>query len=137
MNSSRIAVIAASVCSIAWAAKAVAIGLAGGLDKSPAEGPLFLAGFVSSLVAVVALAISLTRARPVWARALAGVGAVVGLVALIAPTDWLVHAILPGDHWVVSEAGLWLCAAVLLAVTLRHDRRPLRRDPAPRVPVTA
>lgn len=137
MNSSRIAVIAATTCSIAWAAKAVAIGLAGGLDKSPAEGPLFFAGLVSCLVAVTALTVGSTRHRPGWARALAGVGAVVGLVAVVAATDRLVHAILPGDHWVVSEAGLWLNAALLLAVTLRHDRRSLRRDPAPRVPVTA
>ena len=44
VNSLRIAQLAATAAAVFWTAKATAIGIAGGLDKSPLESPLFIAG---------------------------------------------------------------------------------------------
>lgn len=55
MNSRSIALWAALAAATSWAAKSVPIGVAGGLDKSPLEAPLFFAGLISLAVAVVTL----------------------------------------------------------------------------------
>ena len=65
MNSSRIALVAAVAAAASWTLKAVAIGTAGGLDKSPLEGPLFFAGCSCFVVASVALGVAITRGAPV------------------------------------------------------------------------
>ena len=46
MTASRFAVLAAVASAVAWGLKAVAIGIAGGLDESPLESPLFVLGLV-------------------------------------------------------------------------------------------
>lgn len=132
MNSSRIAVIAATTAALAWGAKAVAIGLAGGLDRSPAENPLFFLGLALALVALVALTLSALHSRPLWQR-VAGVPlALVALVAGIAAVDAAIRGLATSDHWVWAELSLWVSAAVLLGLTLRRDRRS-----APGVPMHA
>ena len=123
MNSSRIAVIAASACSIAWAAKAVAIGLAGGLDRSPAENPLFFLGLASCIVASVALVLSVTVGRPWWVRGAAALGVVVALFVITALLDAAVHGLVDGDHWVLTEVNLWIDALVVLGLSVALDRR--------------
>ena len=122
MNSSRIAVIAATTCSIAWAAKAVAIGLAGGLDKSPAEGPLFLLGLALAVATMVALTLTVLHSRPVWQRVAAVPASLGGMVLTVAALGELLGALVPSDHWAWYEASLWIYAAVVLGLALRIDR---------------
>ena len=54
MSASRLAVLAAIASVVAWRLKAVAIAIAGGLDKSPLESPLFVLGLVAIVVAHLA-----------------------------------------------------------------------------------
>ena len=127
MNSSRIALLAAVAAVVSWTLKAVAIGTAGGLDKSPLEGPLFFAGLLSFVVAVVAVGVALTRGRPLWVRAVTGVvvAPVVGIGATLV-VDALVGALRPTDplrHWVWAEINLWVVAAAVLALALTVRRR--------------
>lgn len=129
MNSSRIAVIAATAAALAWGAKAVAIGLAGGLDRSPAEGPLFLLGLVLAVVALVAVTLTATRARPTWQRVAAVPASLGGLVVTVVVLAEAVNAVATSDHWAWYELNLWIFAAVLLGLALRLDRRPAARGP--------
>ena len=129
MNSRRIALWAATAAAILWAAKATAIAAAGGLDKSPLEGPFFLAGLASFVVAVVALGVAATAGARTWVRVLAGVGAFAVGFATTVVVDTAVRAVnpeRPGRHWVWTEVNLWVVAAVVLAiaVSLNRSRRP-------------
>ena len=126
MNSSRIALLAAVAAVVSWTLKAVAIGTAGGLDKSPLEGPLFFTGLLCFVVAVVAVGVALTRGRPGWVRAVAGVvvAPVLGIGATLA-VDALVGALRPTDplrHWVWAEINLWVVAAAVLGLALAVRR---------------
>lgn len=125
MNYSRIAVVAAITCLVAWTAKAIAIGLAGGLDRSALESPLFVVGFVASLVAGVAAALARTASRHPVAR----VGAVVLVLAavylVILGVNLVLEQTVTGDAWVWSEVNLWVVALLLLGITLA-GRRPLK-----------
>lgn len=126
MNSSRIALLAAAAAAALWTAKALAIGLAGGLDQSPLESPLFIAGFLCFVVGVAALGAALARRATVPLRLLAGLGALVAGVVyavllsmvidgLVEPTD--------GRHWAWAELGLWIGALTLLVATAATARR--------------
>ena len=130
MNSSRIAVIAATTAALAWGAKAVAIGLAGGLDRSPAENPLFFLGLASCIVASVALVLSVLVGRPWWVRGAAALGVVVALFMITALLDAAVHGLVGGDHWVLTEVNLWIDALVVLGLSVALARR--RSAPADR-----
>ena len=126
MNSSRIAVIAAAAAAVLWAAKATAIGIAGGLDKSPLETPLFIAGLSCFVVGVLALGVSLARrARPL-PRVLVALGMVVlgvGYAAVLSMTvDGLV-APTAGRHWAWAEISLWVGGLTLLVATWAFARR--------------
>ncbi len=121
MNSSRIAFIAAVTAVVSWTLKAVAIGTAGGLGRSPFEGPLFFAGLISFVVASVAVGVALTRGRPGWVRVVTGVvvAPVVGIGFTMA-IDALVGALQPASplrHWVWTEVNLWAVALAVLALT--------------------
>jgi hypothetical protein len=124
MNSSRVAVVAAGATVLLWAAKAVAIGTAGGLGRSRLEGPLFLAGFVCMLVSVVATGLALTTGRPVLQRSLSGAGAVVGAVVVTVLTQGIVGLVEPTDPgWAWGEVNLWVLALVATVLATWTGRR--------------
>ncbi len=123
MNTSRIAVIASVLAAVFWAAKSVAIGAAGGLDRSPLESPLFFLGLASAIVANVALALSVAAGRAWWVRGAAALGVVVALFAVTALLDAAVHGLVDGDHWVLAEVNLWIDALVVLGLSVALDRR--------------
>ena len=122
MNSSRIAFIAAVTAVVQLGTlKAVAIGTAGGLGRSPFEGPLFFAGLISFVVASVAVGVALTRGRPRVGPVVTGVvvAPVVGIGFTMA-IDTLVGALQPASplrHWVWTEVNLWAVALAVLALT--------------------
>jgi hypothetical protein len=120
----RVAAAAAVAAAVIWAIKALMIWAAGGLDESPLEAPLFVLGLVAISAAVAALGVAFARGRrPVVkaAAALAGLAAGVG-VAIVC--DTLADAVLPSSAgWVEEEAGLWLAAAFVVAVSLWWLRR--------------
>ncbi|HEX6150065.1 hypothetical protein [Nocardioides sp.] len=123
MKFSRMAVISALLCIGAWTAKSVAIGIAGGLDRSPLEGPLFLLGLASFVTTVVLLSLALTAGRHPGARALGVVAGVVAGAGFSIATNALVTAIRPADpSWVWSELNLWVGAALLLGLVLATHR---------------
>jgi len=124
MTAGRVALLGATGAVVFWAAKATAIGVAGGLDKSPLEGPLFVAGLLSALVGAAALGAWLLAGRPVWLRTLGALGVMV-LVVLSAGVGGAVAAALqpaePG--WVWGEVNLWVSAVVLaVAVLVQRSR---------------
>lgn len=125
MNSRRIALWAALAAATVWTAKSVAIGAAGGLDKSPLEAPLFFAGLISYVVAVVALGFVATSGARTWMRILAGVGAFVVGVAFTLAVDAAVgafHSSGAERHWVWTEFNLWVAALVALAIVALVNR---------------
>ncbi|AXH97511.1 hypothetical protein DV701_16590 [Ornithinimicrobium avium] len=108
--------------------------MAGGLDRSPAETPLFVLGLVASLVAVTALLLTWTRGRSPGVRlltALAGVPALFLLVSAIESVVRLVEPSSPG--WVWSELSLWAVAAAVLGAALVVRRESVRRPRTSRV----
>ena len=118
MSASRVAALAALTSLVAWGAKAVAIWVAGGLDKSPLESPLFLVGLVALVVAFVALGVSMARGRSLAVKVIGGaVGLLVG-VALSLLASFLAGAVIPESAgWVQEEAGLWFSALLAVGVT--------------------
>ena len=125
MNASRVAVVAAITAVVAWGLKAVAIGVAGGLDRSALESPLFGLGLVAIVTAFAALGVAVAGRRSVAVKvigAVVGVGLGVGLSAL---ASWAADALIPESAgWVQAEAGLWFSALLALGVTAYwHTRR--------------
>ena len=119
MTAGRLALLGAAGAVVFWALKATAIGIAGGLDKSPLESPLFLAGLISVLVGAGALGAWLLAGRATWMRAL-GAMVVIVLVVLSAGVGGSIAAALQpeGDpSWVWGEVNLWVSALTLLAVS--------------------
>lgn len=106
----------------AWGVKALVIAIAGGLDRSPLEGPLFLLGLVLYIAGVIAIGWALTSGRSGQARALgAGAAFVMGAVLFVL-VDAAVAGMAPDDpHWVWEEAQLWIAstATVLAWFALR------------------
>jgi hypothetical protein len=130
MNSRRLALWAALAAATSWAAKSVAIGLAGGLDKSPLEAPLFFAGLISFVVAVVALGTAVTSAARTWMRVVAGLGAFAVGFSLTVVVDALVgtfHGSGAERHWVWTEFNLWVAALGALAVAITLNRSSTNR----------
>ena len=115
-RSTRIALSAAGLAAACWAAKAVSIDIAGGLDKSPFEGPLFFAGLIAFVVAVVSLGVALTRGRPAWLRAIAGVVAFIVGLGISQVVGAVATTLAPADpSWVWAEVELWVIAPLALA----------------------
>ena len=123
MNTTRIAVIAAASAVVAWALKAVAIGIAGGLDKSPFEGPFFLIGLVCFVVAVCTLAVSAVSRHGWFARLGAVVAAVGGTVGVTAVIGLLIDALVTSDHWAWYELNLWVISLGLLGFVTWYSGR--------------
>lgn len=119
MNASRLAVLAAVASVVAWGLKAVAIAVAGGLDQSPLEGPLYLLGLVSIVVAFAALGVAVAGERAATVKI---IGAVVGVMigfALSMLASVVATAVIPDSAgWVQAEAGLWFSALLALTVTV-------------------
>ena len=126
MNSSRIVLYAALAATASWTAKAIAIGTAGGLDRSPLEGPLFFAGLACCTVAVVSLGVALTRGRATWLRAMVGVVGFVVFFVAAQLVDTVVDRTVGGAeadrHWVWAEVSLWVSALVVLALAAGQAR---------------
>lgn len=114
---------------MAWAVKAVAIGVAGGLGKSPFEGPFFLLGLACFVVAVSTLAVSAVRRHGWFARVAAVLGAVVGTVVVTALIGVLIDALTSSDHWAWYEMNLWVISLGVLGVGTWHSSR-LAPEPA-------
>jgi hypothetical protein len=132
MSASLLAWYAALTAAAAWAAKAVAIGLAGGLDRSALEGPLFLLGLLAALVGAGALGAALADGRGMPQRAAVVVVAVVAVTFLAAVTAAIFAALAPSDPgWVWSELNLWVIATLLVVAAAVVRRQPVPgREPA-------
>ena len=130
MKSRHIALVAAIAAASTWTAKAVAIGIAGGLGKSALEGPLFFAGLIFFVVSVVALGVAVTARTNIWLRLAAGVCAFVVGIAATLVVDATVAALASSAqdrHWVWAELNLWVVALVALAVAAALNRQRLAR----------
>jgi hypothetical protein len=133
MTSTRISLLASSAAVVLWGLKGVAIGAAGGLGRSPAEGPFFLTGLVAMVVAASALGLAVTTGRH---RALRVAAAVLGPflgAALAGLVDAGIRVFLPltdDRPWVWNELNLWVLAVVGLALALRLDREGTASRPS-------
>jgi hypothetical protein len=108
--------------------KGVAIAIAGGLDKSALESPLFIVGLVAMIVAAGAFGAALATRRPAWLRALAVIVAVPLGAAIALGVQALIKALLPDSAgWVEEEAGLWVSALLIAAVILAWLQRSSER----------
>jgi hypothetical protein len=122
MNLNRLAVTASVVTTVLWTAKAIAIGIAGGLGRSPAEGPLFFLGFLAFIAATVLTGMALARRRTRAGYALAAVVAVVVAVVYGALEGALISALQPRHPgWVWGELNLWVLMSTVLAVAVAHE----------------
>ena len=118
MTASRLAVVAAIVSVVAWGLKAVAIGVAGGLDESPLESPLFVLGLVAIVVAFAPLGVAVARERPLAFKVIGGVVGVLIGFGLSMLASVVAAAVIPDSAgWVQAEAGLWFSALLALGVT--------------------
>lgn len=124
MTAGRVALLGATGAVVFWAAKATAIGVAGGLDKSPLEGPLFVVGLLSALVGAGALGVWLLAGRPAWVRALGALGVIVLLVLSAGIGGSAAAALQPDEPgWAWGEVNLWVSAALLAAAALLQRSR--------------
>lgn len=124
MDNARIAVIAAAASVIAWLAKTIAIGVVGGLDQSPLETPLFLAGLLTSMVAVIAISLARTHDRTLFVRVGAALAALATVFAFVAVLNLAISWIQPPDAtWVWSEINLWVTALLVLGMAVLTRRR--------------
>ena len=125
MNASRLAVLAAIAAAVAWGLKAVAIGVAGGLDKSPLESPLFGLGLLAIIVAFASLGVAVLAGRPLALQVIGGVVGVVVGFGLSMLASLAAAALIPDSAgWVQEEAGLWFSALLALGATVFwHTRR--------------
>lgn len=114
---------------VAWGVKALVIGLAGGLDKSPLEGPLFILGLVLYVLGLVAIGLAVTAGRTVVVRILGGVAAVVAGFAAFLVIDTIIAGMAPDvdPHWAWAEAQLWISsvATAILWFALRNRAAPV------------
>lgn len=129
MDAGRVSLVAAAAAVVIWAGKAIAIWIAGGLDESALEGPLFGLGLLAALVAGGALGVALTVGRRDFVRVAAGAAGVVGTLLLVMLLSALSDALMPDSTgWVRTEAGLWVAGLGLLTLAVLLPRRR-RADP--------
>lgn len=121
MNITPLTKVAAVTAALFWAAKATAIAVAGGLDQSPLETPLFMLGLLAFVVAAVTLTWSALAGRGLALRILACVGSVVGIFGFAAITTPVFESLV--DSWVGAELNLWVLAVALLIVVALVSRR--------------
>ena len=129
MSATRLAVLAAIASAVAWGLKAVAIGVAGGLDKSPLESPLFVLGLMAIVVAFASLGVAVARERTLAVKVIGGlVGVLIGF-GLSTLASAVALALIPDSAgWVEAEAGLWFSALLALGVAAAwHNSRDTAR----------
>ena len=109
---------------VAWALKAIAIAVAGGLSQSRLEGPLFFLGLIFIFVSFVAAGLAATASRGTALRILGALGgAVVGFLLFVL-IETAVGAVVPTSAgWVREEAGLWVASVLVAAIMLGWQRR--------------
>ena len=118
MTASRLAVLAAIGSVAAWGLKAVAIGIAGGLDESPLESPLFALGLLAIVVAFASLGVAIAGERTLAFKVIGGVAGVLVGFGLSMLAAVVAAAVVPESAgWVQEEAGLWFSALLALGVT--------------------
>ena len=135
MNTSRIALYAAVTSVLAFAAKALSIGLSNGQEVLLTE-VFFLVGFVAQLIALTSLVLAFTRGHPRWMRAAAVVAAPLGVVALVAVIQAVVQRVQPEDpSWAWAEVNLWVTSAVVLVLAVRGylSTSPTTKNVEPRM----
>lgn len=133
-SATRIALVSAVSALLLWATKSAAIATAGGLDRSPFESTLFLAGLAVCLTAALLLGIALTRGSRPWVRVIAALaGPVAGVVVSVLLNALVVTFRDPyaGAHWVWAEVNLWVVGVTVLALSVLVHRRA-GREPEPR-----
>lgn len=136
MNTSRIALIAAVTGLLAWAGKAVTIGVTG-LDAGPAEA-LFLVGLAAQLSAVVALGLAFTTGRRLGVRLAAAVAAPVVVAVLTLLVNLVIERARPANpSWVWGEINLWVMAVVVLGLAIVAGRRSYAGRPTSRAYASA
>lgn len=123
MTITRITMIGAVVAVSAFAAKALAIWIAGGLGKSPIEDTLFFVGFVALVVGLASLGWTLAGRRPIAVRVLASVATVVAAIASSTIVGTVVSALASSDSWAWGEVQLWFPAVVLLLIVVVRARK--------------
>jgi hypothetical protein len=97
----------------------VAIAVAGGLDRSPLEGPFFFLGLGLLVAAFVTAGLAITEGRKVAARILGTVGALVVGITVSGLVERVMGALVPDSAgWVQAEAGLWAISTITAAVLL-------------------
>jgi hypothetical protein len=134
MTPLRFATLAAVAAAMSWALRGVVIAIAGGLGRSPLEGPLFVAGLVLFAIGSAAVGVELAGDQRTAVRA---AGAVGGL-ALGAVVYWVVStvvgALVPGRFgWVQDESGLWavgLFSSAVLGLWLARQEHHSRERAA-------
>ncbi|MEP9385149.1 hypothetical protein [Nocardioides sp. KR10-350] len=124
----RTALIASLACVASWAAKALAMALAGGLGRSPLEDPLFYVGFLALLVAAGAYGASLVAHRGRWLHVAGAAGGLIGAVVVTLVAGSLVGVLEPAHAgWVWGEVNLWVVALVVLLAAVSGVRRGVTR----------
>jgi hypothetical protein len=129
MSALQAARVGAVLGLVAWSVKSLVIALAGGLDRSPLEGPLFLLGMVATVVGGMALGAAVAAARAVWVRVAAAVLGAVVVAGAGSVLQTVLNAALPDSlGWFRNELGLIASAAVLTVVVfaLPGVRGPVR-----------
>jgi hypothetical protein len=127
MTTTRIPLLLSLAATAAWTAKAFAIAAAGGLGRSPLEGPFFLAGLALAVVATAVSGAALVRRRRLLVRVVGAVAELVGVSLLATLAQLVVTAAQPAHPgWVWGELNLWVIAVVLVGVNLiaLRPRRP-------------
>lgn len=123
----RVALAGAVGAVIFWSAKAIAIGIAGGLGKSPAEDALFFLGLASALAGAAALGYALAARRRAVVRVVSAAGGVVAIALVAGLTQLVVNVVSrSSEGWAWGEVNLWVSALALITAALawrwRQDR---------------
>lgn len=127
MDLNRRALVASFTTVVLWTAKAVAIAVAGGLGRSPAEGPLFLLGLLACVVAAALTGMAVARRRTAGGHVLAAVLGVVGFSVYGAVEGAVLAAVQPTHPgWVWGELNLWVLMLTVLAVAASLQVRSRR-----------
>lgn len=129
MSAARLATITSIGVVLVWGAKSVAIGAAGGLGKSPVEGPLFLLGLVLYVVAAPTIGVAMTEGRSTAARVVGAIAGLLAGMALSAVANLVIAPFKPDSdpYWVWEEVNLWIVAVVTASAW--WFLRSVRREP--------